>query len=111
MESLNKGLKRLNEAHTIYKLYEYHNKPIGGNKYDMFYNDVVSTSVKLGFDEHDLDWFFEWLKGQKHNMLPHQSSGSVDTALRDFDNIISDSDFSQSHFTQLQSYYEYLFFG
>ena len=79
----------LYEGRRILDIYEKHNSPTDGKKYDEFMLELTKTVVTENFKYIETKMFLEWLFEQKGNTLPKQSSGSIHTALSDFDGFIS----------------------
>jgi len=79
----------LNEGKTILDLYENLDSPTQGETYEKFIYGMVKLFTTNQLPHSYMEGTMKWLLEQEGNNLPKQSSGSIHTALYDFDNFIS----------------------
>jgi hypothetical protein len=79
----------LHEGKIIVDLYESLDCPTDGDKYKEFIYELTKLFVKGTFKVHQMQGTLEFIFDQRGNNLPKSSSGSIHTALSDFDNFMS----------------------
>lgn len=87
---INKVRKMLNVLTTgkqILDLYEGYNCPTRGKKYHSFVYHALKIVNEA--EDHNLEGYADWLFGNEGNELPNSSSGSLYTALQDYDNLMA----------------------
>lgn len=82
-------VKILFEGRLILDVYEKLGCPTEGEKYDKFLAEMVKLFAEGNIEIHKMEHTMEWLVSQQGNNLPKSSSGSIHTALSDFDNFNS----------------------
>lgn len=98
---INKVRKMLNVLTTgkqILDLYEKHKCPTRGEQYHSFVYHALKIINESEY--HDLERYSGWLIGNEGNNLPKQSSGSLYTALQDYDNLMEECGLGQDEVTE-----------
>lgn len=103
----------LTSGKKILDCYKKHGCPTKGDKYKEFVYDALVIAQEYS-QYYDLNSFFGFLMNNEGNNLPYLSSGSLYTALKDFDSFGSavdyeDGDFTDENYIYMKTLYNSLF--